>query len=259
MAKYFYGTGENFGFTIAEVLITLGIIGIVTAVTLPSIINNNRNKQLEAQFKTAYSLIYQSVLLMGNEDPGLWQTYCGAGYTNPGFSFIRDFSSQFQIIRLHEKYELNLKNLGYNQEYFFASEKGKKKFNPDGYDNGAFIAKNGMIVFSSGCWWSHSLDFVVDTNGHKGPNKFGYDVFYFQISKNNQLLPSSITGIFGEAASQEAGCCTLSGEGGGAATCNSESSGGNWTDNGSACSRFALMDNYPGQESMSYWKNLPPP
>ena len=74
MAKYFYGTGDNFGFTIAEVLITLGIIGIVTAVTLPSIINNNRNKQLEAQLKTAYSLIYQAVLLMGNEDPELWQT-----------------------------------------------------------------------------------------------------------------------------------------------------------------------------------------
>lgn len=35
------------GFTLAEVLITLGIIGIVAAMTLPSVINNSRNKQPE--------------------------------------------------------------------------------------------------------------------------------------------------------------------------------------------------------------------
>ena len=34
-------------FTLAEVLITLGIIGVVAALTLPSVINNFREKQLE--------------------------------------------------------------------------------------------------------------------------------------------------------------------------------------------------------------------
>lgn len=37
-----------YGFTMAEVLITLGVIGIVAAMTLPAVINNSRNKQLEA-------------------------------------------------------------------------------------------------------------------------------------------------------------------------------------------------------------------
>lgn len=49
------------GFTLAEVLITLGIIGIVAAMTLPSVINNSRNKQLEAGLKKAYSVIGQAL------------------------------------------------------------------------------------------------------------------------------------------------------------------------------------------------------
>lgn len=36
---------NNKGFTLAEVLITLGIIGVVAAMTLPTLVNNNRNKQ----------------------------------------------------------------------------------------------------------------------------------------------------------------------------------------------------------------------
>lgn len=239
---------HNLGFTLAETLITIGIIGIVCAMTLPSIINNINNKQLEAQFKTAYSKIYQAVLLMGNEDPQLWQTYCGANQYDSDYNFIKDFSKQFQILTIFEKNTINLETLGYSQVYFYRADIGKNIFNPDVHNNGAFITKNGMIVFSSGCWWAKGLDFVVDTNGFKGPNKFGYDVFYFQISKNNQLLPSSINTKFSTGYAQEKGCCAFDG--------NVQCVVGN---NGSACSRFALMDSFPGDERKSYWKNLPRP
>ena len=37
---------DKFAFTLAEVLITLGIIGIVAAMTLPTIIQNNIKKKL---------------------------------------------------------------------------------------------------------------------------------------------------------------------------------------------------------------------
>lgn len=49
------------GFTMAEVLITLGITGIVAAMTLPAVINNSRNKQLEAGLKRSYSVISQAL------------------------------------------------------------------------------------------------------------------------------------------------------------------------------------------------------
>ena len=44
-------------FTMTEVLITLGIIGVVAAMTLPPLINNNRNKTLETALKKNYSVI----------------------------------------------------------------------------------------------------------------------------------------------------------------------------------------------------------
>lgn len=47
-------------FTMAEVLITLGIIGVVAAMTLPALITRNQNKALEASLKKNYSIILQA-------------------------------------------------------------------------------------------------------------------------------------------------------------------------------------------------------
>ena len=49
-------------FTLAEVLITLGIIGIVAAMTLPALIQNYQKKQTVSQLKKAYSVISQALV-----------------------------------------------------------------------------------------------------------------------------------------------------------------------------------------------------
>lgn len=54
--------GKEAGFTLAEVLITLGIIGIVAALTFPSIIGYYQKKVLKEQFKVAYSMFSQLLL-----------------------------------------------------------------------------------------------------------------------------------------------------------------------------------------------------
>lgn len=46
-------------FTLAEVLITLGIIGVVAALTMPSLINRTRNKELHTAFLKTYSELNQ--------------------------------------------------------------------------------------------------------------------------------------------------------------------------------------------------------
>ena len=48
-------------FTLAEVLITLGIIGIVASMTLPALITRNQNKALEASLKKNYSVLQQAL------------------------------------------------------------------------------------------------------------------------------------------------------------------------------------------------------
>ena len=56
-------------FTLAEVLITLGIIGIIAAMTLPALIGAYQKKVLEEQFKVAYSMLSQ-LLIKSESDIG---------------------------------------------------------------------------------------------------------------------------------------------------------------------------------------------
>ena len=47
---------KEFAFTLAEVLITIGIIGIVAAMTIPTLISKNQKRVIEAKLKEDYSL-----------------------------------------------------------------------------------------------------------------------------------------------------------------------------------------------------------
>ncbi len=51
------------GFTLAEVLITLGIIGIIAALTIPNVTAHYRKKAVEAKLKKFYTTINQAVKL----------------------------------------------------------------------------------------------------------------------------------------------------------------------------------------------------
>ena len=57
------------GFTLAEVLITLGIIGIVAALTMPSLIQNSKRQETSARLKKFYSTMSQA-LIMAELDNG---------------------------------------------------------------------------------------------------------------------------------------------------------------------------------------------
>ena len=51
---------KRFGFTLAEVLITLGIIGVVAAMTMPTLMNSTQGAQYKAAYKKA---LYLKVIL----------------------------------------------------------------------------------------------------------------------------------------------------------------------------------------------------
>ena len=58
-----YSPHKKTAFTLAEVLITLGIIGIVAAMTMPTLIANYKNKVLVNQAKNSYSLLSNALML----------------------------------------------------------------------------------------------------------------------------------------------------------------------------------------------------
>ena len=51
------------GFTLAEVLITLGIIGVVAAMTIPTLIQNTNSVKFASQFKKSISTLSQAALM----------------------------------------------------------------------------------------------------------------------------------------------------------------------------------------------------
>ncbi|MFQ8625632.1 MAG: prepilin-type N-terminal cleavage/methylation domain-containing protein [Candidatus Gastranaerophilaceae bacterium] len=62
------------GFTLAEVLITLGIIGIVAAMTMPALIANSKKTEYSSKLKKFYSVMNQAILMseQDNGEAGEW-------------------------------------------------------------------------------------------------------------------------------------------------------------------------------------------
>ena len=65
----FHFSRKSSAFTLAEVLITLGIIGVVAAMTLPTLINETQRKQDGVKIKKFYSIMQQAII-MSERDNG---------------------------------------------------------------------------------------------------------------------------------------------------------------------------------------------
>ena len=73
------------GFTLAEVLITLGIIGVVAAMTIPTLIANTNAQKYRSKFKKSISTLSQAARMSqaqyGFDYAGVSQR-CGANAAN---------------------------------------------------------------------------------------------------------------------------------------------------------------------------------
>lgn len=73
---------KKFAFTLAEVIITLGIIGVVAAMTLPALITSYQKRNAESHLKHFYSLMRQGIEMTANDpeaDCTIQQSQIGAG------------------------------------------------------------------------------------------------------------------------------------------------------------------------------------
>lgn len=94
---------KNFAFTLAEVLITLGIIGIVAALTIPALMAKHRKSVVETRLAKFYSTINQAIKLAENDygEMTLWDRP-GAGWAvNEDGSFD---TSKNEVLPWFEKY-----------------------------------------------------------------------------------------------------------------------------------------------------------
>lgn len=208
------------GFTMSEVLITLGIIGIVAAMTLPSIINKAEKMILKNQFKKTYSTLTQALLKSEVEFGSTPQCYypindsASAG-TLSGNKYVGQDCDAFRQILLKN---LNVSQTCKGDAYpkgcipkYKGFEDIAMEKNPDLsedealeqvvsqpgfhqqailYDNSAYVLADGVIIIS----YAFPMIYAVDINGNKGPNKWGYDLFSFFsgcTGKSNIILLGS--------------------------------------------------------------------
>lgn len=190
-------------FTMAEVLITLGIIGVVAAMTLPALINNNRNKALETALKKNYSVIEQALNLYyaqtGERLNSDTLDYRLKTIIMPYFQVIRDCGrgSENSSAALEKTCIPNYVNNGDTSKNStnYKTFNGSTNIRLTYFDDGQFVLNDGSLILLENAPASKRAYISVDVNGYlKNPNRLGWDLFMFQIDEKGRLLPMGLEG-----------------------------------------------------------------
>ncbi len=227
--------GHSCAFTLAEVLITLGIIGVVASMTMPSLIQDKQNKELEAKFKKVYSVMQQALVKM-SFDEGQAVTY--ENYKSP-IAFLNIYRTYFiQYIPCTKGRcdGYSVSESGQNISKIYKTFNGKSSIDSSYFDDTNTIIADGIEILTNGDYRSYGINLTVDINGHKAkPNKWGYDLFTFQMV-NGKLLPMGAdnTNYYNQPLTPDL-------------YCNKDISNSR---NGLTCSSKALSE-------ANYFKNLP--
>ena len=213
---------RRFAFTLAEVLITLGIIGVVAALTIPNLIQEYQKKQWVAGLQRGYATLNQVFKTAMAEDmvDDVTQTelYNAIPIDDGGFRIIRLGSSDYsQFVEQLKKYlkitkvcnptdsplEDSCYGITYSRltdghqldldsnELYWPLNKGwhLKVYTTDGlvyYFND--LSDNNLSDF--GGYLTGSIE--IDVNGDTGPNQLGRDLFSFVLLKNgNVIMPGT--------------------------------------------------------------------
>lgn len=213
----------NGGFTLAEVLITLGIIGVVAAITLPAIIQNYQKMVLKNQFGKFYCQFFNAVRMIQAENDGPIGCYyrkqalckticigdineyggCTKAVCEDGNPVPQDNASvTFDCLRLQDElFTKKLKVVKFCKDNALANGCVSDKlrgidivpdveyqYKPSVFSddvikntNAAWVLADGAILVKHSEFQYPSQLYLVDINGAKSPNKWGYDIFTFAL------------------------------------------------------------------------------
>jgi len=162
------------GFTLAEILITLTVIGVVAALTIPTLLQNTNQAELKAAYKKAFGDGSQALIISLAQ--GELQSCTGQTDHACHLNNYNAFKSKFRIIK-------ECTTPGSNSNCW----DGTEKFSSDTPNANAFA-----FIDSAGRSWSMrcaeatcaSEYIFIDVNGFKTPNKYGRDKFIVEMNSN---------------------------------------------------------------------------
>lgn len=166
-----------FAFTLAEVLITLGIIGVVAALTIPTLIQNYQKQQIASRLKKAYSALSQAIKLseLDNGAVSTW-TY-GDGTAAKSVSFMDTYLVPY--LKVAKNCEDTLSNGCWGNAsgtayYHYLLNTGTDPIQTTiALTDGTYIGLNAI---------SGATFIFIDINGQKDPNKLGRDIFELMLT-----------------------------------------------------------------------------
>ena len=194
------------GFTLAEILITLTVIGVVAALTIPTLLQNTNQAELKTALKRDFADLQQAALLIKNDFGG---TLVNAFPDSDAESLKNAFKGKLSYIK-----ECNATSAWGGSGTGASSEGCWYSTNSWQYLNGTIqqganlrpglILNNGTLVtfgmHKSDCSEA-SGDFtycgyiIFDVNGFKKPNIIGKDIFEVSVTAN-ELIPDGARGSY---------------------------------------------------------------
>lgn len=185
---------QNRAFTLAEVLVTLMIIGVIAAVTIPSLNQNTKDSQYAAGCLKANSVLSQAVDRMKLDYGPI-----GLGLKwNREEEIWKGFVSQLNAVKVDNSATSECYPASMATKYMDGSKdsgtQGHTVITTDGFCINYNRYKHQSIDFGlSGENKANCLGrFLVDVNGQKGPNVYGRDIFFFLLVKGVGIVPAGI-------------------------------------------------------------------
>lgn len=187
-------------FTLAETLITLGILGVVMAMTLPSIITSYKKQVTVAKLQKAYSVLSQAMnaAVAKHGDSKYWPEWDA----NAEVVLRTYFAPELKNSKVYPTNADDSKLMCYERDYTvgFQSTKNENIKYPYAWMNDLYFSSpmyathtasmqlmDGTCVgLNSNSSRYYKKTVFVDINGpYQRPNKAGYDLFLFEIRDNN--------------------------------------------------------------------------
>lgn len=199
------------GFTLAEVLITLGIVGIVAVLTIPGVMKNYQNRIYTAQLEKVYAQISEATQSIMNDEhvDNFYETTARSADTfdptsgEPTGGVAYFLTKYFKYIKKNCANATDDACLSSNEDVYTAIDGSAAS----GYGSYAIQTVTGAAIGGAYNGTNNCTSLVVDVNGITGPNIAGRDVFAMDI------LPNGTVVDFG-------GGCTPGGAGAAANTCS---------------------------------------
>lgn len=191
-------------FTLAEVLITLGIIGVVAALTIPTLMQNSQNQGFVSGMKKGFSVLSQANSALIAESGSLMAAVSSYGnLTNALASKLKIMKNCPKTQNPGECFTMNIKNLPGAALTEILYSEGKM---PDLYNR--FVLADGSTIVVGDAWNSDTCDWnflghgnscgivILDVNGLKQPNQLGRDIYFFYFYADGTLKPGGGNGLW---------------------------------------------------------------